>query len=98
MTAGDTAEMQELSRQMQCDPEPETAARSAEGRSVPFAKGTRTPGAPRRRCRRGPLAKACTLQVATLGAPPPRLCEGKQNPPCEGGNTTATRGADRRRG
>ncbi len=58
---------------------PETVNRRAERRWAqrPFAKGARTP------------AKACTLQVAPIGAPPLGFARG-QGPPCQGGNTTAT--------
>ena len=63
---------------------PSNAVRSAEGRCVPFAKGTRTP------------AKACTLYWRRHSALRPSIFEGK-HPPCHGGeHETATRGADQR--
>ena len=63
---------------------PSNAVRSAEGRCVPFAKGTRTP------------AKACTLYWRCHSALRPSIFEGN-HPPCHGGeHETATRGADQR--
>ena len=67
--------------------DPETVNRRAERRWAqrPFAKGARTP------------AKACTLQVAPIGAPPLGFARGKARR-AKAGDTTATAAPTKGRG